>query len=43
LPGRLQRLDATEKEKAGPVNCIRWFGDDSYPKSTPDAFFFPVL
>jgi hypothetical protein len=26
LPGRLQRLHATDRENAGPVNCIRWFG-----------------
>jgi len=36
LPGRLQLLHATKPRNAGPVNCIRWFGDDCYPESTPD-------
>jgi hypothetical protein len=26
LPGRLQRLQPTQNEYAGPVNCIRSFG-----------------
>jgi hypothetical protein len=25
LPGRLQRLQATQNEDVGPVNCIRLF------------------
>jgi hypothetical protein len=31
LPGRLQRLQATQNEDAGPVNCIRLFGRVGLP------------
>jgi hypothetical protein len=27
LPGRLRRLQPTEGDYAGPVNCIRWLRD----------------
>ena len=26
MPGRLQRIQLTQNQNAGPGNCIRWFG-----------------
>jgi hypothetical protein len=43
LPGRLQRLLATERENAGPVNCTRSFGDVIRPESTPNPIVFAPL
>jgi hypothetical protein len=39
LPGRLQRLHATKRENAGPVNCIRWLGDRQEVVYLPLGFF----
>jgi hypothetical protein len=41
LPGRLQRLETTENQNAGPVNCIRLFGSANLrcPFLVPPASF----
>jgi hypothetical protein len=39
-PGQLQRRYVSDSRDAGPVNCIRLFGDGYYPISTPGPLFF---